>query len=192
MADGDEGGVADFLFEVGHLKRTPRTGWMLARMDPPESVAAHSFRAAVIALLLAHETGCDVERAVTITLLHDLPETRIGDLNHLAKRYVDSGEAFRIAFAHQVLPLGSELREVLGVYLDEMIDRSSPEALVANDADTLDAILHVRENLGARPDLERDWIDYLRPRLSTDAALKMLRQIEDANPDNWWTNAVTR
>jgi hypothetical protein len=36
--------ITGFLFETGVLKRYPRTGWVLAGVPAPESVADHSFR----------------------------------------------------------------------------------------------------------------------------------------------------
>jgi putative hydrolase of HD superfamily len=45
--------IADFLFEVGMLKRTPRTGWQFLAGAEQESVADHSFRVALIAIVLS-------------------------------------------------------------------------------------------------------------------------------------------
>lgn len=39
-----------FLHEIEKLKHLPRTGW-LRTIESPESVAAHSFRVAILALL---------------------------------------------------------------------------------------------------------------------------------------------
>src|SRR4051812_40383386 len=36
-------GIATFLFEAGHLKNVPRSGWLLLGMAQPESIAEHSF-----------------------------------------------------------------------------------------------------------------------------------------------------
>lgn len=36
------------IFEAGHLHRTPRTGWLVAGIANPESVAEQSHGAAVI------------------------------------------------------------------------------------------------------------------------------------------------
>jgi putative hydrolases of HD superfamily len=42
-----------FLYEIGLLKRYPSTGWALAGVPVAESVAEHSFRASVIAAVIA-------------------------------------------------------------------------------------------------------------------------------------------
>jgi putative hydrolase of HD superfamily len=45
--------LAQFLFEVGYLKRVRRSGWWLLGNKTPESVAEHSFRCTIIGYLLA-------------------------------------------------------------------------------------------------------------------------------------------
>src|SRR5690606_32051149 len=80
--------AARFVFEVGYLKRLPRFGATYAGVGGDETVAAHSFRTAVIAGVLAAAEGLDVARASLMALVHDLPETRTGDLNLVQKRYL--------------------------------------------------------------------------------------------------------
>jgi HD domain len=41
-------GLTNFLYEMGLLKRYKRTGWLVAGVDNPESIAEHSFRTAII------------------------------------------------------------------------------------------------------------------------------------------------
>lgn len=48
MAD-DLSAVGRFLYEAGTLKQTRRTGWWMAGVRDPESVAEHSWRTALIA-----------------------------------------------------------------------------------------------------------------------------------------------
>jgi 5'-deoxynucleotidase YfbR-like HD superfamily hydrolase len=50
---GEEHDITGFLYEIGLLKRYPRTGWALAGVPAAESVAEHSFRAATIAAVIA-------------------------------------------------------------------------------------------------------------------------------------------
>src|ERR1017187_2458492 len=66
----EAGGLSDqlrdttgFLYEIGLLKRYKRTGWSLAGVPAPESVADHSFRASVIASVIAAMEGADPQRA---------------------------------------------------------------------------------------------------------------------------------
>ncbi len=61
------------------LKQLPRTGWVRSDVDNPESVAAHSWGMAILALRLAPK-NLDMIKVLSMCLVHDLPEVRIGDL----------------------------------------------------------------------------------------------------------------
>ena len=81
--------VVKYLFELGQLKRVKRSGWWLTGVRDPESVAEHSYRTAVIAAVLAQLEGADAGKAALLALFHDSGETRVNDLHHLGKSYVD-------------------------------------------------------------------------------------------------------
>jgi putative hydrolase of HD superfamily len=53
--------LADFVFELGMLRRTPRTGYQFLGSGA-ENVAEHSFRTAMIGYILARKAGADVAR----------------------------------------------------------------------------------------------------------------------------------
>lgn len=61
------------------LKETDRAGWLRVGIDGPESVAAHSWGMAWLALVLA-PPELDLHRVLALCLLHDLPEAVVGDI----------------------------------------------------------------------------------------------------------------
>ena len=71
--------MRDNLLEMLELKQLPRTGWVRSDVDNPESVAAHSWGMAILALRLSPE-NLDMIKVLSMCLVHDLPEVRIGDL----------------------------------------------------------------------------------------------------------------
>src|SRR5512142_1866757 len=84
--------IANFLFEAGMLKRTPRSGYQFLGSGA-ESVAEHIFRTTYIGYALGRlAKGVDVDRMIKMCLFHDLPEARTGDLNYVNKKYVESNE----------------------------------------------------------------------------------------------------
>jgi putative hydrolase of HD superfamily len=105
--------TADFLYEVGVLKRTTRTGWALARLANRESVADHAFRTAVIPMAPAAMAGADPDRAAALALLYDLPEARLGDMHHLTRRYLDEPKPFRRVIDDQTAGLPAAVRDVI-------------------------------------------------------------------------------
>ena len=84
--------IANFLFEVGILARTPRSGFhFLGTGD--QSVAEHINRVSYIGYMLAlMEEDIDMSKVLEMCLLHDISETRISDLNYVHQKYVDRKE----------------------------------------------------------------------------------------------------
>lgn len=71
--------MRDELMVLMNLKSVMRTGWVRAGIEHPESVAAHSWGMALLALRLC-PPGLDLTKVLTYCLIHDLPEILVGDL----------------------------------------------------------------------------------------------------------------
>lgn len=70
----------NLLDAVTAVKCLRRTGWMQLGVSDAETVAGHSFEAAVLALELASIVGASPEKAAVLALTHDLPEALMGDI----------------------------------------------------------------------------------------------------------------
>src|SRR6266508_2806901 len=88
MPEPELEGLTNFLYEMGLLKRYKRSGWLIAGVNNPESIAEHSFRTAVIGYLLAVMEGADPGKTATLCLFPDSQESRIGDVPSVGKGYV--------------------------------------------------------------------------------------------------------
>ena len=67
------------LLTLLQLKDIPRTGWVRAGVENPESVAAHSWGMAVLALRLCPD-HLNLSRVLSMCLVHDVAEIVVGDL----------------------------------------------------------------------------------------------------------------
>jgi hypothetical protein len=90
MSGKQTAGVATYLFEMGLLKHAKRTGWWIAGIKDPETIAEHSFRTALIGAMLAAMEGADPARTALLCLFHDTQETRTGDIPHIGRRYLSA------------------------------------------------------------------------------------------------------
>jgi len=174
--------LANFFFEVGMLKRTPRTGFQFLGSGA-ESVAEHSFRTAVIGFTLARLDGSvDVGRVLQLCLFHDIPEARTGDLNYVNKKYVKVDEERAVADLARTLPFGEEYRGAIA----EFAARETPEAQLAHDADQLEMILALKEykDLGNR--YADEWYPFAVRRLKTAAAQHLAETIWSTDSTRWW------
>ena len=149
------------LLELQRLKRLDRTGWVLRGLPPgAESVAAHSYGVALTAMLLADEVRergveVDVERVLRVALLHDLAETRTGDMPRTVAGYYGAEVrrgAERAAFDDVVAGAGERHRERYSALHADYEERASLEARLVKAADILDLLAQalVFERAGAR------------------------------------------
>jgi len=175
--------VAELLHEVGHLSRTARSGYALLR-QPGQSVAAHSFRVAFIALVLADQGEVDLARVLTMCLVHDLPEARTTDLHHLAKSYVQVDEPRVLHDQTEGLPMADRLREAHTAYCAH----ESNESRLVKDADQLELLLSLKERDPAGSSEEIDhWVDNVLDRLETQPGRELAKAIQRGDVDSWWT-----
>ncbi|MGM0427934.1 MAG: HD domain-containing protein [Thermodesulfobacteriota bacterium] len=176
-----------FLFEAGMLKNTPRTGYQFLGSGK-ESVADHSFRTAVAGYVLASlEPDADRARVVMMCLFHDLPEARTGDHNYVNKRYVTTDERRAIGDQVQGLPFGSDISEAL----EEFNAAETLEARIARDADQIDLILELKEQLDLGNSRAKEWLRFAMKRLLTENGKQMARKILTAESDAWWFDKET-
>ena len=71
--------MRESLIEILGLKDVLRSGWVRSEVNNPESVAAHSWGMAILALKLT-PTELDLVKVISLCLVHDIPEVRVGDL----------------------------------------------------------------------------------------------------------------
>lgn len=174
--------IANLLFEINHLKRVPRSGFAFLGSGK-ESVAEHSFSTAMIAYLLTEiEPDADPLRLITMCLVHDLPESRIGDLNYLQKHYVTADESAAIKDFSDDLPLGKTISDLLA----EFNRGESLEARLAGDADQLALIVELKalSDIGFKP--PQKWLPYVMDRLKTSAGKTLAQEIVRTDWDEWW------
>jgi len=174
--------IADFLFEVGMLKRTPRSGYQFLGTGS-ETVAEHSLRCAVIGYVLGRMSeNLATDRLVLMCLFHDLVEARTGDLNYVNKKYVKADEESAVRDMTVNLPFGDEIRELT----EEFNRRETSEARTAHDADQIEMILQLKElgDLGNR--YSRDWIATAMRRLCTEDGRRLARSILNTDFSSWW------
>jgi putative hydrolase of HD superfamily len=170
--DAQFSAVASYLFEVGVLKHAKRTGWWIAGVKDPETIAEHSFRTSILATILAAMEGADPARAAQLAVFHDTQETRIGDIPHVGRRYLtaaDNETVTRDQTANCPPAVADVLRDIVATYEAQ----DTPEALVAKDADRLECLIQALEYRRQGCAGVQDWIDSCRAGLKTSSAQRI-------------------
>jgi len=164
------------------LKKTPRSGWQFLGTGG-ESVADHSFRTIMIAFVLARLDGSvDADKMLRLALVHDCAEARTGDLNYMNQKYVTADEGAAMRDMTAKLPFGDELAALAAEYREQR----TPEAQLARDADNLDMLLQLKEQLDLGNPQAEDWIPSVRQRLTSTIATQLADAALAGNLANWW------
>jgi putative hydrolase of HD superfamily len=178
-------GTAAFLFEMGHLKQLARAGWLLLGIPQPESVAEHTFRVAIVGIALAAQEGADIGRTAALCLLHDSPESRIGDVPSVGRAYVSTASPEAVS-AHQTSGMPPELAEVFQGLVAEYEAAETVESQVAHDADKLETLLQAVEYHAQGYDTA-GWRDSSTAALRTGSAKELAQAISSTDPHEWWS-----
>ncbi|MBU1230186.1 MAG: HD domain-containing protein [Proteobacteria bacterium] len=173
--------LADFLFECGMLRKTPRTGYQFLGTGA-ENVAEHSFRTAVIGFVLAQMAGANKERTAMMCLFHDLHEARTGDFNYVAHMYNASQRTRALADALSGTGLGEDLMPLW----EELEETESVEARLAQDADQLDLMLNLKEQADLGNRYADKWLAAAVKRIRTIEGKKLARAVMRTDHTDWW------
>ncbi|MDR8410846.1 HD domain-containing protein [Nonomuraea sp. 3-1Str] len=188
MAD-DMTGLTGLLYEMGLLKRYKRTGWLVAGVRDPESIADHSFRTAVIAGVVAVLEGGDPQRASFMSLFHDSQETRITDIPYVAKRYLRA-PANEDVTADQTSDVPEAVASMLRGAIAEYEEKVSLEAVCARDADKLECLLQAVEYREQGHQNVQPWIDSSLAALKTATAKRLADEALRTGTLDWLTRVL--
>nr|BEK69363.1 HD domain-containing protein [Kitasatospora purpeofusca] len=188
MSD-DLSSVARFLFEAGTLKHTKRTGWWMAGVRDPESVAEHSWRTSLLASIIARLEGADPARAAFLATWHDVAETRTGDVNYVGKKYATSADPQAVT-ADQVAGMPEVLASTVRDLIAEHEGKESPEAICARDAAKLECLIQGVEYLAQGYANAQRWIDNSYGRLIAKTAKDLADAVLAADSLDWLRRAL--
>lgn len=136
----------DILSRAGKLKTTPRHCYTEA--DRRESVADHSWRTALMAMLLSGEPEfqeMDMSKVIRMCLIHDLGEAFTGDVPTFEKTVSDAEKEDGLFFGWVNSFPESQRNEWQGL-LDEMGKLETREAKLYKALDKLEAVISHNES----------------------------------------------
>ena len=179
----------EFLYEIGAMRHIPRQ-WSRFLGIPFANLTEHHYRVIWIALAIAAQEGAtNTDKIMKMALVHDIPESRTGDVDYLARQYVDRHEDKGIADMLKDTSLEAEFVTLW----QEYEKRDCIEAKIVKDADNLDIDLELAEQaamgvtLGERFKPMREHV--AATKLFTATAKKMYKTIEATDPHDWHLKA---
>lgn len=135
--------LIEFLNIIEKLKCNTRHSW--TSNGKQESVAEHSWRVAVMALLIADEfPGVNIEKVVKMCLIHDFGEAITGDIPAFLKTKQDE-ENEDSAINHLLELLPKHINNEFSGLFDEISKLNTPEAKLFKALDNLEALISHNE-----------------------------------------------
>jgi putative hydrolase of HD superfamily len=181
--------LAGLLYEIGLLKRYKRTGWLVAGVRDPESIADHSFRAAIIASVITALEGGNPERAAFMSLFHDTQETRVTDIPYIGKRYLKAAPNEEVT-TDQVRDVPEPVAEMVSGAVGEYEEKASLEAVCARDADKLECLIQAVEYREQGHQNVQPWIDSSLAALKTTSAKRLADEVLSTGSLDWMTRVL--
>ncbi len=177
--------IVSFIFEAGLLNRFKRSGFDFLGTGN-QNISSHSFRTAVISYILAERLNADSGKAVLLSLFHDIPETRTGDINYFQKKYVEKNEMKAVEnIAGNIKELSS-----LPAFISEFNNGSSIEAEIARDADVLELIFTLKEELDNGNKQAEIWVKDALKRLKLSDSIKIAETALSVKSYDWWMDIL--
>ena len=189
MQPSELAGVLDFLRASERLKATHRSAYTSEGQQ--ESVAEHSWRLCLMALVLAPGfPGVDFARLVKICLVHDLGEAVGGDVpapeqarRKAAGVAIGKGHDERRDLLVLLHPLPSAIRDDIASLWDEYESATTPEARLAKALDKLETILQHTQGRNPSGFDYRFNLSYGRDHTNAPPLIAAVRAILDAETE---------
>lgn len=151
--------MKEFFAQAFTLKHLDRAGWLRVGIQNPESVASHSWGLALLCLKLAPKE-LDVQRILSIALVHDLPEVITGDITPHDNISKKEKQRLEKDAAQRLLP--ADLYELWLEYEENQ----TPEARFVHQIDKLDMLIQA-ENYSKKADTS-EFITSAKEKLGND------------------------
>jgi putative hydrolases of HD superfamily len=175
--------AANYLFEMGELKRIKRSGWWNCKIKDPESVAEHSFRTSIIAFVLAKlEKTPNPEKIAFAALIHDASESRLLDLHKLSAKYVKNKSEIE-------QKIQTEQSELLGFGIMPKLDAQAK--LLIKDADSLEMAFTAKEYMDAGFKQAEILFREAGKKLHFQSSKKLYAQLRGNSSSEWFENIVS-
>ncbi|NND65101.1 MAG: HD domain-containing protein [Gammaproteobacteria bacterium] len=174
--------VVNFLFEAGMLAKTPRSGFFFLGSGE-QSVAEHLNRVTYIGYALAKMNDqADLGKVLQMCIFHDFAEARVSDLNYVHQKYTKRQEDKAVADLVETLPFGDDIDHTLSEYEE----RESLESKLVKDADNLELLLCLKEQVDIGNTRAESWMPSLLPRIKTEEGQQLAEVIMTTDSDAWW------
>ena len=137
--------LLDFFKNASNLKNISRQGWIdKLSIEHPESVADHSYSMAIMAMIISDLENYNSEKILKMVLLHDLAESKIGDLTPDQISRDEKEQIENNAFQEIIEKLPNSIKLQYAEIWKEYQKQTSSESQIVHQIDRLEMALQAK------------------------------------------------
>ncbi|WP_428324185.1 HD domain-containing protein [Nitrosopumilus sp.] len=137
--------IEDFIQTAANLKDISRQGWIeKLSIDNPESVADHTFSMAVIGMVISDLENLNSEKILKMILLHDLAESKVGDIVPDKMSIEEKQKLENSAFNEILNTLPESIMQNYAAIWKEFQENNSDESKIVHQIDKLEMALQAK------------------------------------------------
>jgi putative hydrolase of HD superfamily len=172
----------NFLHEMGNIRHLQRM-WVRFGGTEFANLAEHHFRVFWIAMIIATHEKADSNKVAKMVMVHNIAESRTGDVDHLSRQYANRHEKQAIEDILEDTALANEFRALW----DEYKARETLEAKIVKDADNLDVDFELLEQSyrGSKMPALFTHREKIIKSLYTESAKRLAAELKESNPHDW-------
>lgn len=182
-AEIDLEGLSDFFENINDIKHKERQGWKNAGIEGvTDTIASHSFGAALLAWIMTQNTGYDTDKAVKTMLIHDLIMAHLRDLTpededfDIKKQIEDEREDQLMMDIPE--PIEDEFKELYREYRAQETDF----ARFCREIDKIETLMQAKKySKILQKDILEDFLDYYSDQFESERGTELFRQLDETD-----------
>lgn len=176
--------IRELFEDIDALKHTERQGWKDKEVEQPrDTIASHSFGAALIGWTLSEKEDVDTERVIKMLLMHDLIMAYIDDVTPEDKEFDSKKEREQEMAEKLFQDVPDELEKEFRQLFHELQERETEESKIAKEADKLDTLLQAESYSEEGENFLPEFLDSYRKYFRSRSGSEIFRDLEESGRD---------
>lgn len=173
-------GLEKLFEDIHRLKHTERQGWKDREIERPrDTIASHSFGAALLGWSLAEEEGTDSDRVVKMLLMHDLIMAYIKDYTPGDEEFDSKKKMEDRKFEDLKEDLPENLEDEISDLFQEFRENKTAEAQIAHEADKVDTLMQARKYSEEEGEnFLPEFLNFYRENFTSDTGKTLFKSLE--------------
>ncbi|XP_022188562.1 5'-deoxynucleotidase HDDC2 isoform X3 [Nilaparvata lugens] len=185
--------LLNFLELMGQLKHVKRTGWVMEKVENPETIAGHMYRMAVMCFLLDSDSSfgnLNKNRCIQLSLVHDMAECIVGDITPHCGVPVEEKHKRETEAMQKLSEMTGAAGESMKKLFEEYEAQETAEAKFVKELDRLDMVIQAfeyekRDNAHGKL---QEFFDSTQGKFSHPLIIKILSEVYKVRSDQLANN----